>query len=149
MSAPNTDLEHALYGQLAAQAGLTALLGPAATGFASAVYFEEAPQGAAYDLVVFDDYAGPGDLSRSPHRARDVLYLVKGVSATSRTRAAAIDAQLDLALHAQEAAITARLTAGACLWIRRTADVSFTEDGPAGTKYVHRGGVYRVRTDLG
>lgn len=151
MSLPTTDLETGLHALLAGTAALTALLDAAPAGYASAIFNEEAPQGAGLNtFVVYDEYAG-GDENVVASRLGDRLYLVKAVSDVSRGRAAAVDAQLDAALHDQAAALTAALPHGVCIWLRRQTDVAFTETvaGRGAKKYWHRGAVYRIRTDHG
>jgi hypothetical protein len=48
----------ALYGKLAGDTTLNNLLGAPATGYSKNIYYQVAPEGAAYPLIVFSKQAG-------------------------------------------------------------------------------------------
>lgn len=128
-------VETALYSRLAGASALTALLATT-----TSIYNTVAPQGAAYPLVVFNLQAG-GDDNKSPHRAKQLLYLVKAVSATSMKDAGTIDNEVDTALHG----LVLTVTDWTNYWLMRGQDVRFEELAPDGKRYFHSGGIYRIR----
>ena len=132
----SNELEQALFAKLTAATALTSLLAGTA-----AVYNQQAPRGSDYDFVIFQ-YQGGGDENKSPHRAQNVLYAVKGVSNTSLKTAGLIDAQIDAVLHMQELSVSGWATNH---WLAREDNIRFVETTPEGDDYYHAGGVYRVR----
>ena len=127
----------ALYARLVGGTALTALLGDGTAG----VYHNRAPEGSTYPLVVFNLQSGLDD-NKSPHRARQVLYQVKGVSATNMVNAGNIDAAADALLHLSTLAVASPWQN---YWLVREQDVQFEELAPDGQRYYHQGGIYRAR----
>jgi len=130
------EIETGLYQKLIAASGLTGLLA-AGTG---SVFNQQAPPGAGYPLVIFQQQGG-GDENKTPHRSQNFLYVVKGVSSVSLEQAGTIDAAIDAALHLQS--ITA--TGWTNFWLARETEIRFTETTPQGVNYYHAGAVYRLR----
>lgn len=137
-------VETALYARLSGTAALTALLASA-----TAIYNGVAPQNADFPYVVFSQQSAVDD-NKSPHRARQLLYLVKAVvvdrqgsTSYSMQDAGAVDDQIDAALHGEVLTVTGWTNYS--LW--RETDVRFTEvpDQAGGRRYFHAGGVYRLR----
>lgn len=125
----------ALYTTFTGGTVLTALL----AGTAS-VYRHEAPNGAAYPLVIWE-ITGGGDLNETPARSKEVIVQAEGVSQTSPANADAIDAEIDTLLHRK--ALT--VAGWQHVWTFRESDFSFTERDEVGRAYYHSGGQYRVR----
>lgn len=125
----------ALYSTLAGGTALTALL--AGT---TSVYDSLVPHGASFGVVVFS-LQGGGDANETPRRRKELLYTVKGISATSMKAAGAIDAQIDALLHEKTLAVTG--------WenysVMREVDIAYAETTPEGRNYWHVGGTYRIR----
>lgn len=135
-------VDQALYSRLTGTGGLTALLADATSIFRDIV-----PQPKAYPAVVFSLQAG-GDDNKSPRRAKQLLYLVKGVvpdrvgaSTYTLKDALSIDAQIDTALHG----VVLTVTGWTNYWLMREADISFTEIADGGRRFYHAGGNYRLR----
>lgn len=135
-------VEIALYQRLIGTAALVNLLASA-----TSVYTQEAPQGAAYPMVVFNKQAGTDD-NDNPHRARQLLYQVKAIVASKQATGAdytlkdalAIDEQIDAALHLKPLTVTGWTN----FWIVRESDVLYDEDA-SGKRFYHAGGLYRLR----
>lgn len=132
---PITALETALYTKLTGAAGLITALG------GTYIYNKQAPQSPNDEYVIFQQQGG-GDVNDTPIRERAVLYSVFGVALTQET-AAAIDTQIDTALHLA----TLTISGWQNLWLARETDVNFSEiDGGGVTRY-RAGAIYRVIMD--
>lgn len=130
-------VEIAMYSTLSAATALTALL--AGT---TAVYNQQAPQGAALPYVVFGLNAG-GDDNDNPHRAKALVYSVKAVGTAGFANAGSIDIQIDALLHHG----TLSPSGWTNFWTARESDFRYVEtptDG-GGRRFYHAGGLYRVR----
>jgi hypothetical protein len=131
----------ALWERLTGSPGLTGLLATP-----TSVYQRRVPQRAAYPLVLFAKQSATDD-NDTPHRARQLVYLVKGIVAdadgASGATAGAIDDQIDAALHMQPLAVAGWTN----VWLVRESDVDYEEDPAAagGRRYWHAGGLYRIR----
>jgi hypothetical protein len=132
-------LETALYGALAGGTALTALL--AGGTAAPSVYNQQAPDGAAFDYVVFTLMAG-GDENETPHRTKNLVYQVRAVSQASPAQAGLIDAQIDAVLHLKPLTVSG----WANIWCAREGDFALTETID-NVNYYHAGGQYRIRLD--
>jgi hypothetical protein len=130
--------ETALYSTLTGGTALTALL----AGTAS-IYNTIGPRGGTFDYVLFQ-LMGGGDQNESPRRRKELLYLVKGISATSMKNAGLIDAQIDALLHN----VTLTVMGWTSISTRRESDVEYVETTPEGNNYFHNGGIYRLRVGI-
>ncbi len=132
-------LAAALYGRLTATPALTALLATP-----TSVYSRRVPQRAAYPAVLFAKQSGVDD-NDNPHRARQLVYLVKAIVAdadgVSGATVGAIDDQIDAALHLQPLVVAGWTN----VWLARESDVDYEEDAPGGKRFWHAGGLYRIR----
>jgi hypothetical protein len=136
-------VDAAIYQRITATAAITSLLASA-----TAVYNREAPAQATGPYVVFAKQTGADD-NDNPHRARQLLYLIKGVvsdvigTGASKTlkNAQTIDDAIDAAFHRQPMTVTGWTN----FWLVRESDVSYQEDAPGGRRFYHAGGIYRVR----
>ena len=80
----STPVRRALYGKLAGDTTLNALLGTPATGYSHSIYFDEAPQIAGYPLVIFSRSSGvPTDTFGTPGAYETDVWLVKAVDRSS------------------------------------------------------------------
>ena len=86
------EIDVTLYSTLTGGAALTALLSGTA-----AVYPMQAPQGASYPYIVFNQMAG-GNLGITQNKRREYLYQVQIYTKASLAAAWAIDAQVDALL---------------------------------------------------
>lgn len=128
-------LEDALYDKMSGNAGVAALV-------STRIYREQAPQGAAYPLVVYGHQAG-GDETLTSVDSVNVVYQVRAVSSVSAAEAGAIDEALRTALHRQ----TLTVTGWANFWTARINAIRFVETTPEGKAVFHAGGMYRIRLD--
>lgn len=128
-------LETAIYDALTGEPAITNLL----AGTAS-VYNRQAPHGASYPLIIFQ-HQGGGDENKSPHRSRNMVYLIKGITTTGLTDSGAIDAQVDTLLHLQSLTVSGWTN----FWLARESPVRYVEQAADGNAYYHAGGLYRVR----
>lgn len=130
-------LNAAIYSQLNAATALTSLL--AGT---TAIYYQQAPDEAAYDYVVFSHPAGgpeniySGDL-------RDQLVFVRGYSNTGPAAAGSIDAQISASLHGGSINVSGYTN----FWLVREQDFSLVEAPPRGERVYMAGANYRIRLD--
>jgi hypothetical protein len=132
----------ALYGKLAGDTTLNNLLGTPATGYSKSIYYQVAPPGASYPLIVFNKQAGtPTYTFKDGHAAIDTeVWLVKGVDRSdSADKADAIAARLDALLT--DGALT--ISGATQMYLRRQSDVEYLEDDD-GTVYRHAGALYRL-----
>ena len=76
----SSQCKRGLYGKLAGDTTLNALLGTPATGFSKAIYYQEAPAGAAYPYVIFDQQSGvPTEAFTDPSALETDVWLVRAV----------------------------------------------------------------------
>lgn len=132
---PITALETALYSTLSTTSALITELG------GTFIYNKQAPQSPGDKYVVFRQQAG-GDLNDTPIRHRNLVYSIFGVAKTQEA-AAAIDTQIDTALHNGSLSITGWSN----LWLAREGDVNLSEVDSGGVTRYRVGGLYRVLMD--
>ena len=136
MSNGLNEVETALYSKLTGASSLTSLLAGTA-----AVYNGIAPEGASYPYVLFAQMSGVDDHDTS-HRARQLIYVIQGVSKVGLPQAGSIDAAVDALLHMVPLSVSGWST----FWIARESDVRMTDfDAADRTKYFRSGGTYRLR----
>lgn len=128
-------LEAALYTKLTGQASLITALG------GTYIYNKIAPQPAPAKYVIFQ-WQGGGDENETPHRTRNLVYAVMGVAAT-QAAAAAIDAEIDAALHLA----TLTISGWTNFWTARETDLNLVETDAGEVVKFRVGGLYRIRID--
>lgn len=132
----------AIYGKLAGDSTLTSLLGAPATGFSQNVYYQQAPAGATYPLVIFSKQSGTPTYTSKTGTAAfdDEVWLVKGIdrSGTADT-ADAIASRLDALLTDGTLSISGRSQ----MYLRRESDMDYAETAE-GQVYRHAGSLYRL-----
>lgn len=133
-------VETALYGKLAGVSGITSLLSANDAIFNQRAEEDDPGSPVVLPYIIFQQMSEIDD-NKSPHRAKQLLYLVKGVSGSGFLEAGAIDAAIDAALHGSS--LTVSGWSSIVLW--RESSVRFVEDIPAGGSVYHAGGVYRLR----
>jgi hypothetical protein len=132
---PIVALETALYNKLVGAADLITELG------GTFIYNKQAPQDPNQNYVVFNQQGG-GDVNDTPIRERNVLYTVFGIALTQE-KAAAIDSDIDAALHLAELTISGWSN----LWLARETDINISQIDSGGVTRYHAGGIYRVVMD--
>jgi hypothetical protein len=139
----STPVRRALYGKMAGDTTLTAMLATGATGYSKAIYEDSAPEGAAFPFVVFSKSSGvPTEAFGDPSAFENDIWLVKAVDRnTSSDPAEAIQARIVALLNDSSLSIS-----GATLcYLRRQSDVEYSEVTD-GVKYKHRGALFRLVT---
>jgi hypothetical protein len=132
----------ALYGKMAGDTTLNNLLGTPATGYSKSIYYQVAPAGAQYPLVVFNKQAGtPTYTFETGHAAIDTeVWTVKGVDRSDTAdKADAIADRLDALLT--DGVLT--ISGAAQMYLRRQSDFDYPEDDD-GTIYRHSGCNFRL-----
>jgi hypothetical protein len=128
-------LNAAIYSRLVGGTALMALLADS-----TSVYYQQAPDDATLDYVVFS-LQGGGDENLTPHRTKNLLVFVRGYSRTSGAKAGQIDAAADALLHGIELTVTGWQN----FWLHRGDDQALVETDQAGHKTHMAGGFYRIR----
>lgn len=139
----STPVRRAVYGKLAGDTTLNALLGSPASGYAKSIYHNQAPAGAAYPYVVFFKQAGnPTEAFGDPSALETDVWEIKAVDrSTSADVAEAIDERITILLNDA----TLSISGATLLYLRRQSDVQFPELQD-GVTYVHVGASYRLVT---
>lgn len=131
----------AIYTKLSGDVTLTALL---AGGTASpSVYHAEIPQDAALPAVVFNAQS-PSTPSRTFGAVawENAVYQVKAVTeGRSAAAAGTIAARIDTLLDGPSLTYTGFTHMGC----QRIQEIDYPETAPGGTRFVHRGALYRLR----
>lgn len=132
----------AIYGKMAGDSTLVALLGTPPTGFSKAIYYQVAPKGTTGAYVIFQKQAGtPRYTFKTGHAAiDDELWLIKGVGeAGSADEVDNIASRLDALLT--DGALT--ISGATQLELRRESDVDYSEEVD-GVIHRHSGSLYRL-----
>lgn len=140
----STATRRALYGKLAGDSTLNALLGTPASGYSKSIYFQQAPQGATHPFVIFAKQAGtPREAMGDPSALETDVWLAKGVDrSTSADVAESIQARIQTLLN--DASLS--ISGATLLYLRRQSDVQYPETTD-GVQYQHAGSLFRVVTD--
>jgi hypothetical protein len=136
-----TAVRRAIYGKLAGDVTLRGLLGAAASGYSQAIYYEVAPQNAAFAFVVFQKQSAIAAYAMATEPAFDnELWLAKGIDhASSADNAEAVQARIAALLN--DAALA--ISGGILSYLRRESDVDYSEDFE-GEQFRHAGSLYRL-----
>lgn len=137
----STTIRRALYGRLAGDSTLTGLLATPAGGYSQAIYFQQAPAGAAHPLVIFNKQSGvPTEAMGAPSALEEDVWLVKAIDKSpSADSAEAVQARLQALLNDA----TLSISGGSLLYLRRQSDVEYPEVAD-GVLYHHAGALYRL-----
>lgn len=143
----STPARRAIYGKLAGDSTLNALLGTPAPNYAKSIYYGVAPQGANFPFVIFNKQDGrPTEAFTDPSAFETDIWMVRG---TDRgTAGQALDAveaiQARVAALLNDAAL--QVSGSTVMYLRRQSDMDFTEDED-GVIYRHAGSLYRLVFD--
>lgn len=139
----STATRRSLYGKLAGDTTLNNLLGTPAAGYAKSIYHQQAPEGAAFPLVIFQKQSGvPTEAFGDPSAMEDEIWLMKAIDrAPSADVAESVSARIAVLLNDT----TLSISGATLLYLRRQSDVDYPEviDG---VLYVHAGSLYRLVT---
>jgi hypothetical protein len=123
----------ALYSTLSGGTALVTELG------GTAIYAEQAPDGASLPYIVFSHQAGMvQNITHS--NLRDDTWFVRGYAAT-RAQANRIDGLVEGLLHKK----TLTVSGFTNFWTVKTEQVAFIENPPSGTRVYMAGGMYQIR----
>jgi hypothetical protein len=139
----STAVRRAIYGRMAGDTTLNALLGTPPTGYAKSIYHQEAPAGVGYPLVIFQRQTGrPTEAFGAPSAMENDVWLVKAVDhSTSADTAEAVAARIQVLLN--DAALS--ISGASLLYLRRQSDIEYPEVTD-GERYAHAGALYRLVT---
>lgn len=136
----STAVRRSLYGKLAGDTTLNALLGAAPTGYAHSIFYQEAPEGATFPFLVFSKSSGVPTWAFKADAMDSEVWMVRATDrSTSADAAEAIAARVDALLNDASLSISGRTL----LYLRREGDIDFSEVTD-GVKYAHSGATYRV-----
>jgi hypothetical protein len=140
----STAVRRAIYGRLSSDTTLSNLLGAAAPGYSKGIYYQVAPEGAAFPYVVFQHQSGvPTEAMQDPSAYETDVWLVKAVDRnTSADTAESIAARIQTLLN--DATLT--ISGATHLYLRRQSDVDYPEVDE-GIQYKHCGALYRLIFD--
>lgn len=136
-------VRRAIYGKLAGDGTLNALLGTPAPGYAKNIYHATAPSAAPPPYVIISKQAGtPTEAFGDPSAVDTDIWLVKGVDRNSTA-----DAAEDIAARCVTLLNDAALSVSglSLLYLRRQSDVEYSETID-GELYRHVGSLYRLVT---
>jgi hypothetical protein len=125
----------ALYNRLAGGTALTTALG------GTAIYMDQAPDGAAPPFVVFSHQAGAAENINSGDM-RDDYWFVRAYAA-SRKSANLLDGHVNDLLHRNNLSVSGWTN----FWCVRSEQFALSENLPNGEKRYMAGAFYRVRLD--
>ena len=131
-------LNAGIYTKLATASGLTTLL---ASGSAS-IFHMRAPDDATLPYVVFSEQGG-GDENLTANRTKNIVEFIRGYAAGPPSKAAAIDDQIDLAMHGGSPTVSGYTS----FWCMREMDIESVEVTAAGVPVYSDGATYRIRLD--
>jgi len=139
----STPVRRGIYGKLAGDVTLNALLGTPAPGYAKSIYHQQAPDGANHPFVIISKQSGnPTESFGDPSALETDIWLAKGVDHTTSTDTVeAIQARLAVLLN--DAALS--ISGNTLLYLRRESDVEYSETVD-GERYAHAGSLYRLVT---
>jgi hypothetical protein len=137
----STAVRRSLYGKLAGDSTLNALLGTPATGYSKSIYYAQAPDNATFPFVVFNKQSGvPTEAFGAPSVMENDIWLIKGLDrSTSADTAEAIQARIAVLLN--DASLS--ISGGTLMYLRRQSDVEYPEVNE-GVQYHHAGSLYRL-----
>lgn len=133
-------VRRAIYGKLAGDVTLTAMLGTPAPGYSKPIYYERAPQGSDFAYVIFTKQSGTPSYALSARTYDNEMWLIKAVDRSDSADAADnISSRLDALLTDGTISISGRSE----LYLRRESDVDYSEviDGQT---YRHAGSLFRL-----
>lgn len=140
MSVP---IRRALYGKMAGDTTLTALLATPPAGYSKSIYYQQAPEGATYPYVIFNKQAGTPRYALGDRIHDNEIWLIKAVDRSDTADTAdAIASRLDALLTDG----TLSISGNTQLYLRRESDVDYPETVD-GALYRHAGSNFRLIYD--
>lgn len=133
-------VRRSLYGKLAGDTTLNALLGTPPSGWSKSIFYETAPQSAPFPYVIFNKQSGTPSYAMSGSPMENDIYLVKGVD---RSDSADGVENISDRLHALLTDSSLTISGRTHLYLRRESDVDYSEVVD-GVTYRHSGSLYRL-----
>lgn len=139
----STAIRRSIYGKLAGDSTLNALLATPPAGFSKSIYYQLAPQSADFPYIVFQKQSGiPTEAFGTPAAFDKDAWLVKAVDrGTSADVAESIQARVQALLNDASLSISGSELCD----LRRFGDVEYSEQMD-GVQYKHAGSLFRVVT---
>jgi hypothetical protein len=139
----STAVRRAIYGKLAGDTTLNNLLAASATGYSKSIYYQVAPEGAAFPFVIFNKQSGvPTEAFGDPSALENDVWLVKAIDAdTTADDAEAAAARIGFLLN--DASLS--ISGPTLVYLRRQSDVEYSEVAN-GVTYRHAGSLFRLVT---
>lgn len=133
-------IRRSLYGKMAGDGTLTAMLGTPPAGYSKAIFYEQAPAGTAFPYIIFSKQAGTPDYALGGRMTDTDVWLIKAVDRSDTADAADnIASRLDALLTDATLSISGRTH----LYLRRESDVDYAEVAD-GQTYRHAGSLFRL-----
>ena len=138
-------VRRAIYGKLAADTTLTAMLGTPAPGYAQNIYYQRAPSKAGFPYVIFQKQASTPRYALGGRAYDNDIWLIKGVVRSDPKTAGTADVVDNIAsrLDALLTDSTLSISGKTLLYLRRDSDVDYPEDAD-GVVYLHSGSTFRL-----
>jgi len=137
----STPVRRSLYGKLAGDTTLTAMLATPPTGFSQSIYYQQAPENAAYPFIILSkQVATPTDAFKTPGAFDTDVWLVKAIDRNQTADLAEqIQARIVVLLNDATLSISGRTLMG----LRRQSDTDYSEVQD-GERYIHAGSLFRL-----
>lgn len=138
-------VRRSLYGKLAGDSTLVAMLGTPPSGYSKSLYHQQAPPGAGFPYVIFAKSSGVPRYAIGARAYDNELWIIKGVDRpatphdNTADRVDGIATRLDTLLTDG----TISISGSTLLLLRRSSDVEYTETAD-GVLYRHAGALYRL-----
>jgi len=138
-------IRRSLYGKMAGDTSLVALLGTPSAGYAKSIYHQQAPTGAGFPYVIFQKQSGMPRYAVGARAYDSELWLIKGVDRSAAPadstadRVDAVAARLDALLTDGTVSISGHVQ----MLLRRDSDIEYLEVSD-GVSYRHAGALFRL-----
>lgn len=129
-----------VYGKLAGDTTLNAMLGTPAPGYAKSIYYQFAPQKAGFPYLILNKQASTPRYAMSALAMDNDVWLVKAVDRSDTADPADSIASRVLALL-NDAALS--ISGKSTLYLRRESDLDYSQEVD-GVNYRHAGSLYRL-----
>ncbi len=135
-------IRRALYGKLAGDTTLNAMLGSPAPGWTKSIYYQVAPPQASFPYVILDKGASTPTYTLADNAIDTDVWTVKGVDRNTDTDPVDnIQSRVDALLTDGTISISGKTQ----LYLRRDGDYDFAES-TGGVTYHHAGADFRLIT---
>lgn len=137
----STVIRRAIYGRLSGDTTLTGLLASPPVGYSKSIFYQQAPENAAYPFIVLSKQSGvPTDTFTQAGAFETDVWLVKAIDhAESADVAEQIQDRLRTLLNDAPLSISGQ----GLMALRRQSDVDYSEVAD-GERYIHAGSLFRV-----